>query len=59
MLGIKDNCKCSYCLLRAAVEVTGDDRAIKREFDRIEQATKRKAKTNAQTKSPSAVTDEL
>ena len=33
------NCQnCSYCKIVAAVEVTGDDHAIKREFERIELA---------------------
>lgn len=57
MLGIKDNCKCSYCSLRASVEVVGCDVAIKHEFDRIEQAAKRKVKTDTQTKTPSVGAD--
>lgn len=32
------NCKCSYCHLIATPSVTGDDHAIKREFDRIDKA---------------------
>lgn len=33
-----NNChNCSYCKSVAAVEVTGDDHAIKREFERIER----------------------
>ena len=35
------NCKnCSYCKSVAAVEVTGDEYAIKREFERIERNQK-------------------
>lgn len=37
MLSYLKDCKCRYCKLIAAVEVTGDDYAIKREFDRIER----------------------
>jgi len=34
-----NTCKnCSYCKSVAAVEVTGDEYAIKREFDRIDKA---------------------
>ena len=54
------NCNnCSYCKSIAAVEVTGDDHAIKREFERIERASAKKTKSDTQTKSPSAVTDGL
>lgn len=65
-----NNChNCSYCKSVAAVEVTGDEHAIKREFERIERNQKiidlgekleaidyLRAK---QAKSPSAVTDGL
>ncbi|WP_252962932.1 hypothetical protein [Psychrobacter sp. PSP] len=63
--------KCKTCHLREATEVTGDDHAIKREFERIEQRAKSKEgwdgrviRTSshylkAQTKSPSADTDGL
>lgn len=35
------NCNnCSYCKSIAAVEVTGDEHAIKREFERIERNQK-------------------
>lgn len=55
-----NNChNCSYCKSIAAVEVTGDEHAIKREFERIERASAKKTKSKAQTKSPSAVTDGL
>lgn len=67
-----NNChNCSYCKSVAAVEVTGDDHAIKREFERIEQRAKSKEGwdgrvirtsshyVKAQTKSPSAGTDGL
>lgn len=54
------NCQnCSYCKSVAAVEVTGDDHAIKREFERIERPSQAKNKSDAQTKSPSAGTDGL
>jgi len=34
-----NNChNCSYCKSVAAIEVTGDDHAINREFDRIDKA---------------------
>jgi len=49
----------SYCKSIAAVEVTGDEHAIKREFERIERANAKKTKSDTQTKSPSAVTDGL
>jgi len=59
-----NTCKnCSYCKSVAAVEVTGDDHAIKREFERIERACQNKEgwelkhKVDAQTKTPSADTD--
>lgn len=42
MTNIKDKCKCSYCTMRASIEVTGDDNDIKREFDRIELANRMK-----------------
>lgn len=51
------NQQCRICELRTATQVTGDDFAIKREFDRIEQTAKRKNQTNSQIKTPSAVTD--
>ena len=52
------NCNnCSYCKSIAAVEVTGDEHAIKREFERIERASAKKTKSDTQTKTPSAVTD--
>ncbi len=65
-----NNChNCSYCKSVAAVEITGDEHAIKREFERIERNQKiidlgekleaidyLRAK---QAKSPSAVTDGL
>ncbi len=36
-----NNCNnCSYCKSIAAVEVTGDEHAIKREFERIERNQK-------------------
>ena len=55
-----NNChNCSYCKSVAAVEVTGDEYAIKREFERIERANAKKTKSDTQTKSPSAVTDGL
>ncbi len=55
-----NNChNCSYCKSVAAVEVTGDEHAIKREFERIERASAKKTKSDTQTKSPSAVTDGL
>ncbi|MBO1529628.1 hypothetical protein J3492_00170 [Psychrobacter sp. F1192] len=38
MSAANNNCKCSYCALIAATEVTGDEYAIKREFERIELA---------------------
>lgn len=54
------NCNnCSYCKSIAAVEVTGDEHAIKREFERIERASAKRTKSDTQTKSPSAVTDGL
>jgi hypothetical protein len=37
MLSYTKDCKCRYCKLIAAVEVTGDDETIKREFERIER----------------------
>lgn len=59
-----NNChNCSYCKSVAAVEVTGDDHATKREFERIERACQHrigwelKHKVDAQTKTPSADTD--
>lgn len=53
-----NNCNnCSYCKSIAAVEVTGDEHAIKREFERIERASAKKTKSDTQTKTPSAVTD--
>ena len=55
-----NNChNCSYCKSVAAVEVTGDEYAIKREFERIERTSQSKNKSDTQTKSPSAVTDGL
>lgn len=55
-----NNChNCSYCKSVAAVEVTGDEHAIKREFERIERASAKKTKSDTQAKSPSAVTDGL
>lgn len=33
-------CSCSYCSLVGATQVTGDDFAIKREFERIERNQK-------------------
>ena len=55
-----NNChNCSYCKIVAAVEVTGDDADIKREFERIERTSQAKNKSDTQTKSPSAVTDGL
>lgn len=54
--------KCKACHLREAIEVTGDDADIKREFDRIEACQHKmgwelKYKADAQTKTPSAGTD--
>lgn len=76
--------KCKTCHLREATEVTGNDHAIKREFERIERACQPKRieidvtplsrlrieracqhkqgwelkhEADAQTKTPSAVTD--
>lgn len=49
--------------LRSKTEVTGDDHAIKREFERIERACQHKQgwelkhEADAQTKTPSAGTD--
>lgn len=55
-----NNChNCSYCKSVAAVEVTGDDHAIKREFELIERANANRTKSDTQTKSPSAGTDGL
>lgn len=55
-----NNChNCSYCKSVAAVEVTGDEYAIKREFERIERTSANRTKSDAQTKSPSAGTDGL
>ncbi|MGM8871574.1 hypothetical protein ACS8E3_07790 [Psychrobacter sp. 2Y5] len=53
------NCKCSYCNLIATTSVTGDDLAIKREFERIERTSQAKNKSDTQTKNPSAGTDGL
>lgn len=54
-----DKCKtCTFCKTVAATEVTGDDHAIKREFERIEHAERRSLHIiNAQAKAPSATTD--
>lgn len=52
-----NNTQCHICTLRNAIEVVGDDIAIKREFERIEQAERRTLNIDAQTKTPSAVTD--
>jgi len=53
--------KCKTCYLREATEVTGDDANIRREFDRIEACQHKhwdfKHEADAQTKTPSAVTD--
>lgn len=54
--------KCKTCHLREATEVTGDDADIKREFARIEACQHKmgwelKYNVDAQTKTPSAVTD--
>lgn len=55
-----NNChNCSYCKSVAAVEVTGDEHAIKREFERIERTSQAKNKSDTQAKSPSAGTDGL
>ena len=45
--------------LKAKIVVTGDEHAIKREFERIERTSQSKNKSDTQTKSPSAVTDGL
>lgn len=45
--------------LKAKIVVIGDERAIKREFERIERTSQAKNKSDTQTKSPSAVTDGL
>lgn len=42
-----------------ATEVTGDEHAIKREFERIERTSANRTKSDTQTKSPSAGTDGL
>ena len=53
-----NNChNCSYCKSVAAVEVTGDDHAIKREFERIERISQSKNKTDTQAKTPSVGAD--
>lgn len=53
-----NNChNCSYCKSIAAVEVIGDEHAIKREFERIERASAKKTKSKAQTKTPSVGAD--
>lgn len=52
-----NNTQCHICTLRNAIEVVGDDIAIKSEFERIEQAERRTLNIDAQTKTPSAVTD--
>ena len=68
MLSYVKDCKCRYCTLIAAVEVTGDDETIKREFERIERNQQAVVKLvdaleglehlkATQTKTPSAVTD--
>lgn len=49
--------QCKTCQLRTATEVIGCDFAIKREFERIEQAERRMLNIDAQTKTPSAGTD--
>lgn len=65
-----NNCNnCSYCKTVNAVEVTGDEHSIKREFDRIERNQKIielgdmleaiEYLEDKQAKSPSAVTDGL
>ena len=52
------NCNnCSYCKSIAAVEVTGDEHAIKREFERIERASAKKTKSDTQAKTPSVRAD--
>lgn len=52
------NCNnCSYCKSIAAIEVTGDDFAIEREFERIEHAERRSLNIDAQTKTPSVGAD--
>lgn len=45
--------------LKAKIVVIGDERAIKREFERIERTSQAKNKSDTQTKSPSAGTDGL
>ena len=53
-----NNChNCSYCKSVAAVEVTGDEHAIKREFERIERASQTKNKSDTQAKTPSVGAD--
>lgn len=49
--------QCKTCQLRAATEVIGCDFAIKREFERIEQAERRMLNIDAQTKTPSVGAD--
>ena len=52
------NCNnCSYCKSIAAVEVTGDEHAIKREFERIERTSRAKNKSDTQAKTPSVGAD--
>lgn len=45
--------------LKAKIVVIGDERAIKREFERIERTSQAKNKSDTQAKSPSALTDGL
>ena len=53
-----NNChNCSYCKSVAAVEVIGDERAIKREFERIERTSRAKNKSDTQAKTPSVGAD--
>ena len=53
-----NNChNCSYCKSVAAVEVIGDEYAIKREFERIERTIQAKNKSDTQAKTPSVGAD--
>ena len=53
-----NNChNCSYCKSVAAVEVIGDEYAIKREFERIERTSQAKNKSDTQAKTPSVGAD--
>lgn len=45
--------------LKAKIVVIGDERAIKREFERIERTSQAKNKSDTQTKSPSVTADGL